>query len=58
MFEERMSMIAQAGWLPQLINMLSWWQWAMLAAVPPAIVLLYFLKLLPQLCVLICHCCH
>jgi uncharacterized protein YegL len=27
------------------INMLSWWQWALLAAVPPAIVLLYFLKL-------------
>ena len=27
------------------INMLSWWQWAALAAVPPAIVLLYFLKL-------------
>jgi hypothetical protein len=25
--------------------MLSWWQWAILAAVPPAIVLLYFLKL-------------
>ena len=38
-------MMAQAGWLPQLINMLSWWQWAILAAVPPAIVLLYFLKL-------------
>jgi hypothetical protein len=28
-----------------LINMLSWWQWALLSAVPPAIVLLYFLKL-------------
>ena len=27
------------------INMLSWWQWAVLGAVPPAIVLLYFLKL-------------
>ena len=27
------------------INMLAWWQWAMLAAVPPAILLLYFLKL-------------
>jgi hypothetical protein len=27
------------------INMLFWWQWAVLAAVPPAIVLLYFLKL-------------
>jgi hypothetical protein len=34
---------AQSGW--QLINMLSWWQWAVLAAVPPAIVALYFLKL-------------
>ena len=31
--------------LPELSNMLSWWQWAVLAAVPPAIVLLYFLKL-------------
>lgn len=30
---------------PQLVNMLSWWQWIILAAVPPAIVLLYFLKL-------------
>ncbi len=29
----------------QLMNMLAWWQWAILAAVPPAIVLLYFLKL-------------
>jgi hypothetical protein len=28
--------------------MLSWWQWAMLASVPPAIVLLYFLKLKRQ----------
>ncbi|MEX0677312.1 MAG: BatA and WFA domain-containing protein [Pirellulales bacterium] len=28
-----------------IINMLTWWQWALLAAVPPAIVLLYFLKL-------------
>ena len=27
------------------INMLAWWQWAVLAAVPPAILLLYFLKL-------------
>lgn len=27
------------------INMLTWWQWMALAAVPPAIVLLYFLKL-------------
>jgi hypothetical protein len=31
--------------LPELSNLLSWWQWAALAAVPPAIVLLYFLKL-------------
>jgi hypothetical protein len=31
--------------LPELTNMLSWWQWTILAAVPPAIVLLYFLKL-------------
>jgi len=31
--------------LPDLTNMLSWWQWALLAAVPVAIVLLYFLKL-------------
>ncbi len=30
---------------PQLSNPLTWWQWAALAAVPPAIVLLYFLKL-------------
>lgn len=29
-------------------NMLSWWQWTILAAVPPAIVLLYFLKLKRQ----------
>ena len=29
----------------QLINMLTWWQWAILAMAPPAIVLLYFLKL-------------
>ena len=28
-----------------LINMLSWWQWTLFGAVPPAIVLLYFLKL-------------
>ena len=38
-------LFAQLGWLPQLVNMLSWWQWAILAAVPPAIILLYFLKL-------------
>jgi hypothetical protein len=31
--------------LPNFLNMLSWWQWAILAAIPPAIVLLYFLKL-------------
>ncbi len=30
------------------IDMLSWWQWCVLAAVPPAIVLLYFLKLKRQ----------
>ena len=29
----------------QYVNMLSLWQWAMLAAVPPAILALYFLKL-------------
>jgi hypothetical protein len=29
----------------QLWNMLSWWQWLALAAVPPAIIALYFLKL-------------
>jgi len=28
-----------------LRNMLSWWQWSLLALVPPAIILLYFLKL-------------
>ena len=27
------------------MNMLSFWQWALLACLPPAIVLLYFLKL-------------
>jgi hypothetical protein len=31
--------------LPQFSNLLSWWQWAILASIPPAIVLLYFLKL-------------
>lgn len=31
--------------MPQWINTLSWWQWGVLALVPPAIVLLYFLKL-------------
>jgi hypothetical protein len=30
---------------PDLINTLAWWQWGLLALVPPAIVLLYFLKL-------------
>ncbi len=30
---------------PEFSNALSWWQWAVLAAVPPAIVALYFLKL-------------
>ena len=30
---------------PDFLNMLSWWQWTILAAVPPAIILLYFLKL-------------
>ncbi len=30
------------------INTLSWWQWAMLAAIPPAIIALYFLKLRRQ----------
>ena len=28
------------------MNMLSWWQWMILAAVPPAIIALYFLKLM------------
>ena len=27
------------------MGVLAWWQWAILGAVPPAIVLLYFLKL-------------
>jgi len=30
---------------PNLLNTLSWWQWLILAMVPPAIILLYFLKL-------------
>jgi hypothetical protein len=30
---------------PDFLNTLSWWQWTILAAIPPAIVLLYFLKL-------------
>lgn len=33
---------------PQFANMLSLWQWALLAALPPAIVALYFLKLRRQ----------
>ncbi len=32
----------------QIASMLAWWQWLMLAAVPPAIVALYFLKLRRQ----------
>lgn len=28
-----------------IINMLSWWQWLILASVPPLVVMLYFLKL-------------
>jgi hypothetical protein len=28
-----------------LINTLAWWQWAIMAAVPPLIIMLYFLKL-------------
>ncbi|MCA9100531.1 MAG: BatA and WFA domain-containing protein, partial [Planctomycetales bacterium] len=34
--------------LPQLTNLLTWWQWAAILAVPPAILLLYFLKLKRQ----------
>jgi hypothetical protein len=30
---------------PQWMNMLNWWQWLILAAMPPAIIALYFLKL-------------
>ena len=30
------------------INMLSWWQWMIMAAIPPLIVMLYFLKLRRQ----------
>jgi len=30
---------------PTWMNMLGWWQWAILLAVPPAIISLYFLKL-------------
>ena len=32
------------GW----VNMLSWWQWLIMAAVPPLILMLYFLKLRRQ----------
>ncbi len=45
MWPEPVALFAQGGWAPQLVNMLSWWQWLILAAVPPAIILLYFLKL-------------
>ena len=31
--------------MPDLSNMLAWWQWLILAAIPPAVVALYFLKL-------------
>src|SRR5437016_12828381 len=31
--------------LADIINTLTWWQWSLLALVPPAIVALYFLKL-------------
>src|SRR5262245_57421606 len=34
--------------LPNLTNMLSWWQWGLVGAVPAAILLLYFLKLKRQ----------
>jgi len=33
---------------PELTSMLSWWQWSILALIPPAIVALYFLKLKRQ----------
>ena len=33
---------------PTWMNMLGWWQWALLLAVPPAIISLYFLKLRRQ----------
>jgi hypothetical protein len=31
-----------------IVNMLTWWQWGLLALVPPAIIALYFLKLRRQ----------
>jgi hypothetical protein len=31
--------------LPELSNMLTWWQWLLLGLVPPAVIALYFLKL-------------
>src|SRR5213592_3317747 len=34
--------------LADIINTLTWWQWGLLALVPPAIVALYFLKLRRQ----------
>src|SRR5438034_9646324 len=34
--------------LPTLTNMLSWWEWSLVGAVPAAIILLYFLKLKRQ----------
>jgi hypothetical protein len=34
--------------LANFINMLTWWQWGLLALVPPAIIALYFLKLRRQ----------
>src|SRR3982750_1801235 len=34
--------------LADIINTLTWWQWGLLALIPPAIVALYFLKLRRQ----------
>src|SRR5262249_9479914 len=34
--------------MASFINMLTWWQWGLLALVPPAIIALYFLKLKRQ----------
>ena len=36
---------ATQSMLPEFTNMLAWWQWLILGAIPPAIVALYFLKL-------------